>query len=251
VFNNKKLYKSPEWVKFTDEIKKRDNYKCLKCGKDSNNATLQVHHEKYILGKKPWEYDYSYCLTVCKGCHSQIHNITEPNSGWELISIEDLGSLDGVCEKKGCSNPIRYLHEIYHPNWGYKTVGSTCVEYLTDEDKYFSKETVKIFRKITQIMEAVTWYKGYTKKEVEYSFCKYKYNEIRIYKSSFNNDFSIQIGLNKKGLKSKNWLEYLKIKNKKYNQVKELAIIVLLGNISKIELEKIILRGIYKRLNNF
>jgi hypothetical protein len=41
--------------------------------------TLQVHHKRYINGKLPWEYDNNDLVTVCKGCHSIVHNeITIP-----------------------------------------------------------------------------------------------------------------------------------------------------------------------------
>jgi len=35
---------------------------------------LQVHHKKYIEGKLIWEYDDNDLVTLCKECHSLVHN---------------------------------------------------------------------------------------------------------------------------------------------------------------------------------
>ncbi len=61
------LLKDPRWQRKRLEILERDNWTCQWC-KDKD-STLHVHHKKYQSGKKPWEYDNSYLLTLCEGCH--------------------------------------------------------------------------------------------------------------------------------------------------------------------------------------
>ena len=36
-------------------------------------VSLQVHHKQYFLGKKAWEYDDEYLVTLCGDCHTKVH----------------------------------------------------------------------------------------------------------------------------------------------------------------------------------
>ncbi|MBK7887685.1 MAG: hypothetical protein IPJ86_10460 [Bacteroidetes bacterium] len=42
----------------------------------SSLAKMNVHHKKYILGNKPWEYNLEDLVTLCEGCHKSIHATT-------------------------------------------------------------------------------------------------------------------------------------------------------------------------------
>jgi hypothetical protein len=59
--------KDPRWQKKRLEIFERDKWTCQFCG--DTESTLVVHHLEYIPGREPWEYDNSYLLTLCEGCH--------------------------------------------------------------------------------------------------------------------------------------------------------------------------------------
>lgn len=244
--NNKKLYQNIEWFSFAERIKTRDNFKCLKCGRNTAETILQVHHINYILGKKPWQYPLSDCITLCKGCHAIEHGHIEPNKGWVLISIEDLGDLIGVCERKNCNTSIRYEHLTYHPKFGYKILGSTCIEYLTQEDKFISKEVLKHINKIGEFVKTSKWDNGFTRKDKKYIFTIFSHNQIRIYMNE--NNYSFQIALKKKGVRWFDYKKVIQVKNKNLYQVKELAFIVLKGLISEKKEEIEILRGLYKRM---
>lgn len=89
---------------------KRDGHRCLNCERPSNKVILQVHHEIYIPNKAPWDYSLSDCRTLCKRCHAKEHGIIEPDKGWSLISIDDLGDIAGLCERQNCGKNIRYEH---------------------------------------------------------------------------------------------------------------------------------------------
>ena len=149
----RRAYYNEKWFEFSETVQRRDGYKCLKCGRKKGDVVLQTHHKQYKRGIEVWEYPLSDCITLCKGCHAEQHGITEPTDGWTLISIDDLGGLYGTCEKKGCGTDIRYEHLIYHPNCGYKVVGSSCVEFLTREDQYLSQEVLKVFKKISDFIQ--------------------------------------------------------------------------------------------------
>jgi hypothetical protein len=242
----RKSYYHNKWHEFSKSVKQRDRFTCLKCGRKEPEVILQTHHKIYKLGIEPWEYPLSDCLTLCKGCHSREHGLVEPESGWTLISIDDLGELSGTCERKGCGAEIRYEHIIYHPKWGYKSVGSTCVEYLTIEDRFISQEIVKLLKKISDFVSNSTWEKGITQRGKDFLVAFHAHNQIRIYGN--NNIFSFQIALKRKGEKKFDFEDVIPTKNKNLEQAKELGFIVLKGLTTANERERELLRNIYKSI---
>jgi len=246
MIQRRSAYNNDKWYNFSDIVQRRDNYKCLKCGRRKGEITLQTHHKLYRKGVEPWNYPLSDCVSLCKGCHAKEHNLIEPSDGWTLISIDDLGGLYGTCEKRGCGNDIRYEHLIYHPGCGYKTVGSTCVEYLTQEDQYLSAEVIKTLRKISDFVNESAWYIGQTKNFKRYFYTTHSHHQIRIY--GCENFYSFQILLKQKGERWFDFGEIIQTKNKTFEQVKELGFIVLKGTITDNFDEKNILRNIYKKI---
>ncbi len=242
----RRSYQNELWLQFSEQVKKRDNYKCLKCGRSQSKVVLQTHHKIYRPELEPWQYALSDCITFCKGCHAEQHGIIEPKHGWTLISIEDLGGLYGICERKGCGTEIRYEHNTYHPQFGYKTVGSTCVEHLTKEDQFLSKEVLRVFRNISKFIDESIWEQGITKKLKNYIFTTYSHHQIRIY--GRENFYAFQIALKKKGEKWFTFHKTIRTRNKNLNQVKELGYIVLKGLTTEDDEEKKLLRNIYKRI---
>lgn len=73
-------YNHPKWRIRSQEIKRRDNFKCTKCG---SGDKLEVHHLIYQPGFEVWEYGGDYLITVCRTCHGEIHKET---SGRELVN---------------------------------------------------------------------------------------------------------------------------------------------------------------------
>lgn len=62
--------KDTRWIAKSKAIKVRDNFRCRKC---RSNKRLQVHHKVYVSGRKPWEYDDRYLITLCNDCHEKEH----------------------------------------------------------------------------------------------------------------------------------------------------------------------------------
>jgi len=245
--NHRKFYYNKKWFDFSKLVKSRDGNKCLKCGRAEPDVVLQTHHKNYKPRVKPWEYPLSDCITLCKGCHSREHGIVEPDSGWILISIEDLGSKDGICQRKGCGTEIRYEHITYHPQWGHKTVGSTCVEHLTREDQFLSKEVLKIFKKTSDFVKNSIWKQGKTKNGNTYLHTIHTHHKVRIYgKEGY---YAFLVSLKEKGVKWYINQDYIKVKkDKNLDQVKELSYLVLKGLTTKSKKEKEMLRNIYARI---
>jgi hypothetical protein len=125
------LYKLNQWNEFREKIIELDDYKCSVCGRTQEEGeVLQVHHLKYVSGRKPWEYETSDCITLCKGCHAAEHGIVMPKYGWTYLGSEDLGDLIGTCDN--CQSSLRHIFYIFHENWGTIGVGTRCCDVLTD-----------------------------------------------------------------------------------------------------------------------
>ena len=61
-------YRDRRWYDKRLSIIKRDNYTCTHCHKTFPISELQVHHQTYIKGKHPWEYEDVHLITLCRGC---------------------------------------------------------------------------------------------------------------------------------------------------------------------------------------
>ena len=243
----KNLWLKSEWHDFSEKVKSRDGYKCLQCHRGQQVVTLQVHHEIYLKGKSPWEYTISDCITLCKGCHARKHGLIEPQKGWELLSINDLGASTGTCERKGCNSSIRYEHVTYHADWGYQTVGSTCVEHLTQDDIALSVKYISLYKGISKYIHNVEWTYGRTKKNAQFIEAVYKNShKIRIYEKKLG--YSFQINLKEVGKKFYNFGDFITVKGKELDQVKELAYIALKGKVSTDHEETETLRELYRHL---
>ncbi len=247
----RKFYRNHKWIEFSNKIKERDGNKCTNCSRNEEEVILQVHHNTYYENKKPWEYSPLDCITLCKGCHAREHNLIEPNYGWILISIDDLGGLDGVCERKNCNTAIRYEHIAYHPKWGYKTVGSSCISFLTEEDKFKSHQYIHLYKKIAKALNTFEWSKSQTKKGRYFIFTEYQKSTIRIYKD--NSSYQLAFYLGKKRVNWEKPIQPFKKNIPHIELVKELALINLMGIIAterdkKEELK--VLQDIYKNLKN-
>jgi len=82
--NKQHFYTSYEWKKVAEEVRKRDGYKCLSCGKKQSALTrsLHVHHIRRVdsftnesgeISEKA--YDKSNLMSLCSSCHGKWENI--------------------------------------------------------------------------------------------------------------------------------------------------------------------------------
>lgn len=124
------LYADKKWGAFRERVIVLDGGICVECGRGrSDGVVLQVHHKQYISGRKPWEYDYADCETLCRGCHAREHGEIRPDTGWEYVGEDDLGDRVGNCEL--CDTAIRYVHYVQHEHWEQMGVGTDCCDALT------------------------------------------------------------------------------------------------------------------------
>lgn len=143
------LYADKKWAEFREQVIGLDGGECVSCGRSRPEVVLQVHHKRYVLGRKPWEYDPIDCETLCRGCHAREHGEIRPSTGWEYVGEDDLGDLFGNCEL--CDTPIRYVHYVQHEHWEQIGVGTNCCDNLTgtQEATEYRKRLGRLRRFIT------------------------------------------------------------------------------------------------------
>lgn len=71
------MLRNPLWQKKRLEILQRDNFTCILCG--DKETELHIHHEEYIRGRKPWEYENDKLKTLCKHCHFLVEYLKKLN----------------------------------------------------------------------------------------------------------------------------------------------------------------------------
>ena len=72
---HKKIRWSQKYKKFRDEIFKRDNYTCQKCGrkrKVGDRVILNAHHKKSFADYPELRFVKSNVKTLCEECHNKI-----------------------------------------------------------------------------------------------------------------------------------------------------------------------------------
>ena len=67
------LLRHPKWQRRRLERLQAAGWKCSWC--HDTESELHVHHERYIKGRKPWEYDDSLLSVLCVVCHAREHGI--------------------------------------------------------------------------------------------------------------------------------------------------------------------------------
>jgi hypothetical protein len=148
-----------KWEAFRSEVIRLDDGKCVKCGKtESDGIILQVHHLKYRQGVKKWEYSHDECETLCKGCHAGLHGKILPKTGWKFEFEDDLGDLEGECER--CGTSIRYAFYISHSLWPrIIQVGTYCCDNLTDTDTASNSMELKnkYMAKLNRFVKSPSW----------------------------------------------------------------------------------------------
>jgi hypothetical protein len=73
----------PRWQKKRLEVMQNNDFACNICG--DSEATLHVHHNMYLKGKEPWEYELEQFSLLCKNCHAMEH-ADKDNLFFEVMS---------------------------------------------------------------------------------------------------------------------------------------------------------------------
>lgn len=65
--------RKPLWQRKRLEIMARDEWRCTGC--QAEDKPLHVHHQRYIAGRKPWDYANDDLKTLCDECHTLLHKL--------------------------------------------------------------------------------------------------------------------------------------------------------------------------------
>ena len=85
-----KEYQRKSWKLKRDNILRRDNYTCCRCGrKQADGAILNVHHLVYFKKTKIYDYPDGVLETLCSTCHLEEHGKIMPQSGWIYEDWDD------------------------------------------------------------------------------------------------------------------------------------------------------------------
>lgn len=67
----KEQYLHPSWQRKRLEVMEKAGFRCDTCGEDG--ITLNVHHRRYVKGRKVWEYENCDLQCLCEQCHGEHH----------------------------------------------------------------------------------------------------------------------------------------------------------------------------------
>lgn len=95
----------PRWQRKRLEMFERSDWACELCG--AKDKTLHVHHNQYLKGHEPWDYECEQLTVLCKDCHQSEH--AGPNDLGRVISFV---SIDGVASRHACANLLRGFIEL-------------------------------------------------------------------------------------------------------------------------------------------
>lgn len=75
---------------------------------------LNIHHEYYIRGLMPWEYDNDSLITLCQDCHMKVHS-SHPTPIYKSLIAKQLDGIAQICSRCGGSG---YLPQYKHVEGG-------------------------------------------------------------------------------------------------------------------------------------
>ncbi len=130
----KDYLKSDKWKNIRDEVLKRDDFRCKRCGSALN---LEFHHITY-----PADFNYDCAeniVTLCHGCHGKIHK------GDLHQSILRIGNItDDDIEKMSVLEYARWLASLKDvEEMGYRELKSWSQSVSTEIENKFHHEMSK------------------------------------------------------------------------------------------------------------
>jgi len=63
--------KHPNWQRKRLDVLQEAGFACDVCG--DTETTLNVHHRRYVKGRKVWEYEINELQCLCEHCHQEHH----------------------------------------------------------------------------------------------------------------------------------------------------------------------------------
>lgn len=109
--------KHPKWQKRRLEKMAAADFRCEEC--ESDDATLHIHHRRYIKGRKVWEYSDDLLRCLCDECHGRTHQALEALSDvMSTLSMDEIFYLVG------------YAKSLNFGAWGVAHSGEKISDFL-------------------------------------------------------------------------------------------------------------------------
>jgi hypothetical protein len=127
--------KDPRWQKKRLDILQRDGWFCQKCF--NKEATLHVHHRRYIPGRDPWDYSNHLLVTLCEECHSVEREDWDHSADSLLEQLQEKFLGDQIFDFASGINGIELLQrpEIVSAAYCYALIDIEMQKYILQ--KYF------------------------------------------------------------------------------------------------------------------
>jgi len=118
----------PKWQQRRLEILNKAGFKCQSC--EADDIQLNVHHLYYISGREPWQYPDWSLKCLCKNCHKDQHEETEPDQDFREEMFELI---------------FGFLHDGQDGDdvWGIATTIAEFRAHWKDETRDFLKSVDK------------------------------------------------------------------------------------------------------------
>lgn len=99
------MLRDPRWQRKRLEVMQRADFACEECG--DKETTLNVHHQYYRKGAKPWEYEDDCFLCMCEPCHDRRHgSLDQAKELLGKLSSEELEYILGFIKGRTLLNDL-------------------------------------------------------------------------------------------------------------------------------------------------
>ena len=121
----RELLKHPKWQKRRLQMLEAAEWKCARCS--NTERTLHVHHECYVNGRKPWEYDDSELRVLCELCHENEHLEQKQLATFDMVH-------GAIWDSYGDANDLE-MESLYKcPVCNFEYVHFEAAEYFDVDD---------------------------------------------------------------------------------------------------------------------
>jgi hypothetical protein len=141
-------YKHPNWQRKRLEALEAAGWECQNCG--DKETTLNVHHKRYVKGRKVWEYEIDELAVLCEPCHETEHkerdllNFILAQGGSPGMAVGLMaGYLDaGIDLDSGLAEMARQTDRMFYE----LGVAAYCLEALTTRSAEFPwREVIRAY----------------------------------------------------------------------------------------------------------
>lgn len=127
-------YRDPRWQRKRLEAMEAAEWKCQRCW--DSEMTLNVHHKRYVKGRKVWEYTVPELAVLCEPCHSETHaelDVIKALLAGTTVSLDTVAGL--IAGYLDANNFLHHPLGVEVPLDGFELgVTAACLEWMSAVD---------------------------------------------------------------------------------------------------------------------